>query len=147
MGMQAAKNIRARQRETAARVERLITQRDERAPIGSARRARIHTAIREVRHALRARNAAQAKARSAETAAGAALARIVAEGLCRRDAFEATGLPTSVGRRLIRSAEGSTPPVGSTSSTGQAPTSARVASAEDRETGTTTSGASTRGKL
>jgi hypothetical protein len=102
VGVEAAKAIRARQREAAARVARLITKRDQDGAIGSGRRARIQAAVRDGRRALRARDAAQAAVAAAETQAGAALARITAEGFSLHDAADAMGLSSSVGRRLVQ---------------------------------------------
>jgi hypothetical protein len=101
MGVEAGKAIRARQRETATRVDRLIAKRDEHGPIGSIRRERIKAATRDGRRALRARDAAQGAVHGAEVRVGAALARIAAQGLSCNEAFEVLGLSKSVGRRLL----------------------------------------------
>jgi hypothetical protein len=118
VGVEAAKAIRARQREAAARVARLIAKRDQDGAIGSGRRARIQAAVREGRRALRARDAAQAAVAAAETRAGAALARITAEGLSLHDAAAAMGLSNSVGRRLLKAGGESTRHPGGVASTG-----------------------------
>lgn len=104
MGVKAGSAIRARQREVAARVERLIAQADNRAPIGSARRVALQGAVRDGRRALRARARARCLVASAEADAGAALLRLVAEGLTQVEAFGALGLSTAVGRRLYADA-------------------------------------------
>jgi hypothetical protein len=104
MGVEAGKAIRARQRETATRVDRLIAKRDGHGPSGSIRRERIQAATRDGRRALRARDAAQGAVHAAEVRVGAALARIAAEGLSSNEAFEVLGLSKSVGRRLVQTA-------------------------------------------
>jgi hypothetical protein len=119
VGMEAARAIRARQREAAARVERLIAKRDQDGPVGSGRRARIQAAVRDGRRALRARDAAQAAVAAAEARAGAALARITAEGLSLHDAAAAMGLSKSVGRRLLKAGHPATGHPAGVSSTGR----------------------------
>ena len=145
MGVEAAKGVRARQREAAARVERLIIRRDARVPIGSARRARIRSGFREVRRVLRARDAAQAEVEHAEAAAGAALARILAEGLSHSDVCAVLALSAGVGRRLIRSAKVRTRSPGSASSTDAPRASAGAAPAGHGQIGTATRGATAKG--
>ncbi len=105
MGSEAARAIRARQRESAARVERLIRRRDERALIGSSRRQRIKAAAREGRLALRVLDKAGRSVADAEERVGRALERITAEGLPRSDAYAALDLTRAVGDRLIGLAE------------------------------------------
>lgn len=105
MGAKAGAAIRARQREVVARVERLVSQAEERSPIGSARRTAIKATARDGRRALRARDRARDLLSAAEADAGAALLRIVAEGLTLAESFEAVGLSTSVGRRLYARAQ------------------------------------------
>jgi hypothetical protein len=119
VGVEAARAIRARQREAAARVARLIAKRDQDDPVGGGRRARIQAAVRDGRRALRARDAAQAAVAAAETEVGAALARITAEGGSLHDAAVAMGLSNSVGRRLLKADQESTRHPGGVSSTGR----------------------------
>jgi hypothetical protein len=108
MGVEAAKGIRTRQRETAARVDRLIAHRDRRAPGGGARGQRIWAAVQVGRRALRARAAAQVACDAAEVRAGDALTRIVTEGVALSDACEALGVSRGVGRRLFAVVEATT---------------------------------------
>lgn len=105
MGTEAGKAIRARQRESAARVERLIRRRDERTLIGSARQQRIKAAAREGRLALRVLAKAEQSVGSAEERVGRALRQMVEEGLPRSDAYAALDLTRAVGDRLIGLAE------------------------------------------
>jgi hypothetical protein len=105
MGLEAAKVIRARQRAVAARVDRLIAERERHTPIDSARRERIKVAVRDGRRAMRTLTAAQGAVQDVEARVGAALARIAAEGLSLSQAYEALGLTRSVGRRLVQIVE------------------------------------------
>ena len=142
MGKEAARAVRARQRKTAARVERLIANRDAAGPVdpvGVGRRRRLTAAIREGRRALRARHAARAAIHDAEARAGAALRAITAEGLSLRAAVDAVGVSKSVGRRLSEAAHTTrrTNPTWSTAPTGQ---NADCASTAHRESGATAIG-------
>jgi hypothetical protein len=138
MGVESGKAIRARQRETATRVDRLIAKRDERAPIGRARRQRIALIVRQGRHALRSRDAAQAAVEAAERRVGVALVRMAADGLSLNDAFDVLGLSESVGRRLVRAAEPATRRTGTSSSTDPVRRRATRGAAGHGENGTTT---------
>jgi len=84
----------------AARVDRLIADRDERGPNASARRQRITAAVRDGRRALLTRRTSRAAVQDAEARVGAALVRITAEGLPLKAAIDAVGVSKTVGRRL-----------------------------------------------
>jgi len=101
MGSETSKALRARRRESAAQIERLIAQADERSPIGSARRARIKEAGRLARRRLRALTAAQSSVAAIEIEVGLALLKAVDEGLSRNEAFELAGLSRHLGRRYV----------------------------------------------
>ncbi|MGK2876719.1 MAG: hypothetical protein ACSLEW_13960 [Nocardioides sp.] len=105
MGVKESAAVRARQREVAARIERLIDQADQRAPIGSQRRARIRNLIREGRVALRRRDRAERDIEAATDEIGRTLTGLVDEGLKHFEAFEALGVSIGVGRRLLREAQ------------------------------------------
>ena len=105
MGVKESAAIRARQRAVAARVEQLIARADERAPIGSGRRAAMKAAVSEGRAALRKRDRALAEMEAATADVGSALNRIVEAGLKHYEAFEALGLSIGVGRRLMYEAQ------------------------------------------
>ena len=104
MGVKGSAAVRARQREVAARVERLITRADQQPPIEPGHRAEIRDGVRAGRAALRRRDRARARADTATRAIGVALSRIVAAGLSHAQAFEALGLTVGMGRRLLREA-------------------------------------------
>jgi len=101
MGSETSKALRARRREFAAQIERLIAQADERSPIGSARRGRIKEAGRLARRRLRALAAAQQSVAVIEIEVGLALLQAVDEGLSRNEAFELAGLSRHLGRRYV----------------------------------------------
>lgn len=105
MGVKETAAIRARQREVAARVERLIAQADQRAPIAFGRQAEIRGLVRAGRVALRKRERVLADLDASTTEVGAALNRIVEAGLKHSEAFEALGLSVGVGRRLLHEAK------------------------------------------
>jgi hypothetical protein len=108
MGVETSRAIRARQRATAARVDRLIARRDEQGSRGEARRRRISVALREACRALRARGTAQEAVGTAEGRAGVAMVLIASEGLSFSDVFCALGVSESVGRRLVEIGRSST---------------------------------------
>jgi hypothetical protein len=146
MGVEASKAIRAKQRERAARVERLIARHDQRGEVGRERRNRIGAMVREGRRALRARDVALGAVADSEIRVGAALARIAAEGLSLNHAYEALGLSRNVGRRLVQSAVPVTAQVRPCESTGRASRDASGTVAGQGETGVTTQvGATARG--
>jgi len=101
MGSETNKALRARRREFAAQIERLIARADERSPTGSARRARIKEAARLARRRLRALTAAQESVAAIEIEVGLALLKAVDEGLSRNEAFELAGLSRHLGRRYV----------------------------------------------
>ena len=147
MGSETTKALRVRRREADARVARLIAAADERSPIGSARLARIKTATREGRRAMRALESAERTVVDAEAQVGAALIRVTQTGLSRSEAFELLGLRRAIGRRLIELAA----PTRRTCSDFSTATPAERASSAtqaDGETGTSnTGGASNEGNL
>ena len=101
MGSETTKALLARRREAAARVDRLIAATEEHSPIGSVRRARIKSATREGRRALRALDSAERTLAEAESQVGNTLIRLTQDGLSRSEAYEALGLSRAIGRRLI----------------------------------------------
>ena len=117
MGVKGSAAIRARQREVAARVDRLIARGDKRARVGSPRRAEIRVAVRAGRVALRRRARVVADLADANAEVGAALHRIVAAGVKHAEAFEALGVSVGVGRRLLHQAKQPREPRTSMSST------------------------------
>jgi len=120
MGVKGSAAIRARQREVAARVDRLIARGDSRALVGSPRRAEIRVAVRAGQVALRRRARVVADLADANAEVGAALHRIVAAGVQHADAFEALGVSVGVGRRLLHQAKQPQGPGTTTSSTASA---------------------------
>lgn len=145
MGVKAGSAIRARQREVAARVERLIAQADDQAPIGSARRAAIRHAVRAGRRALRARDRARDLVESAEADVGSALLSAVAQGLTQAESFEALGLSTAVGRRLYADAEHAATRAATPSSTASGLGAVSSGPRSQGETDATASGGRTKG--
>src|SRR4051812_24691313 len=59
MGLETSKVLLARQRESADRIARLVSEAQERSPAGAARRHRITQSLRLARRRLRALAAAQ----------------------------------------------------------------------------------------
>jgi hypothetical protein len=110
MGIETTKALKARRRESAAQIERLIARVDERNPIGSARRARIKEIARLARRKVRALTAEQQSAAAIELEIGQALVRLVGQGTSRNEAFELVGLSRHMGRRYLNRAIGSPPP-------------------------------------
>lgn len=106
MGMETAKALRARRRESRAHIDRLIAKADERSPLGSVRRARVAESARIARRRLKALATAQEAAAAIEVEIGRALLRIVEQGLSRNEAFELAGLRRHLGRRYLAAAEG-----------------------------------------
>ena len=104
MGVKGSAALRARQREVADRVERLISHADQQAPAGPTQRANIKAGIRSGLAAMRRSERAHAAAAGASTDIGVALTQLVASGLTHAQAFEALGLTVGVGRRLLREA-------------------------------------------
>jgi hypothetical protein len=122
MGVTESSALRARQREVAARIDRLIdradragrTDRADRAEDAgradrqthypSNRRDELRAVIRAGSVALRRRTRAIAQVDAATRDAGRSLARLVELGLNNREAFGALGLSAAVGRRLLRMA-------------------------------------------
>lgn len=117
MGDNAGTAVRARQRASARHIEQLIAQRDKRAPEASGRTARIKTAVRDGRRALRRLSTVQGAVCQAEVRVGTCLARITAERVPVRDAIEALGLSRAAGRRLLQAAADSTAPQAAVTST------------------------------
>lgn len=108
MGVKAARMQRARTRALAAGISRQIRERDANDPVLIARDQRIKVARREARRALRARAAADRAGRAADTAAGAAIARLLDEGLSLSDATVLLDVSRSAAKRLARLATGAT---------------------------------------
>lgn len=102
MGSETTKALAARRREATARAVRMIAEAEERSPIGSARRARIKSTVRDGCRTLRALGAAERALAELQERAGAALVRLTDDGLSCAEAFESLGLSRAVGRRLIR---------------------------------------------
>ncbi|WP_148046156.1 hypothetical protein [Nocardioides marmoriginsengisoli] len=145
MGSETTKALRARQREASTRVTRLIAEADAGSPIGSARRTRINSAVREGRRAITALGSAERAVADAEARAGAALIRITEDGLSNNEAFESLGISRAVGRRLINlSVSTRRAPAGLSTSTSTDPTPG--ANRADGETGAP-SDATTKGNL
>ena len=101
MGIETTKALLARRREAEARVDRLIAAAEERSPIGASRLARIKSANREGRRALRAIDSAERALAEAETRVGNTLIRLTQEGLSRSEAYKSLGISRATGRRLI----------------------------------------------
>lgn len=142
MGVTESAAIRARQREVAARVERLIVHADERARTGCCRKEEIRSAVRAGRAALRTRERLLADLDSASTEVGAALNRLVEAGLKHFEAFEALGLSVGVGRRLLQEAKPPKGPGTATSSTASPPQPADLAAVAKPELSATCAGTS-----
>jgi hypothetical protein len=106
MGSETTKALLARRREAAAQVERLIAAAEERSHIGASRLARIKSATREGRRALRALDSAERTLAEAETQVGTTLLRLTQDGLSRSEAYKSLGISRAIGRRLIELAAG-----------------------------------------
>lgn len=104
MGAVATRSIRARRREVAARVDRLVVGQDLRDPEARARRQRVLLAQREARRGVRRIVRLEAQLSVAQVQVGTALVRLVAEGVSVDRAVAAVGLSRSVGRRYLRGA-------------------------------------------
>lgn len=123
MGAEATRAVRARRREVVARVDRPCSRRARAAtrrslspavcpvagrevdgPEVRARRRRVQLARREARRSLRAIGRLEAQVSVAELRVGAALVRLVAEGLSVDRAVAGVGLSRSVGRCYLRGA-------------------------------------------
>ena len=117
MGVKGSAAIRARQREVAARVDRLIARGDNRPQTRSGRQTEIRVAVRAGQVALRRRARVVADLDDANAELGAALHRIVATGVTHAEAFEALGVSVGVGRRLLHQAKQPREPRTSMSST------------------------------
>lgn len=142
MGSELTKVVSATQRESAARVERLIRKRDERAIIGSARQQRIRAAVRDGRVALRALATAERAVVAAEERVGKAIAQIVGEGLSRNDAYAALELSRPVGTRRLDLAEPAARRTPDDVSTGRDHSHAAGPDAADGQTGSRVVGGS-----
>ena len=117
MGIVATKAIRARRRSTIARIDRLIAEREATDPRQVARNQRLKAATRDARKALRAKAVAARAGESAEASAGAAVGRLMDEGLSVSDAAVLLDLSRSAVKRLARLATGTTGPGSAESST------------------------------
>jgi hypothetical protein len=101
MGIETTRALQARRRESAARIDRLIAQANDRSPIGSARQARIKEGARIARRRIKSLSAAQRAAAAIEIEIGQALLRITEQGLSRNEAFDLAGLSRHLGRRYV----------------------------------------------
>ena len=139
MGVVATKAIQARRRSTDVRIDRLVAERDASDAGRSARNQRIKAATRDARKALRAKAAANRARETAEVRAGAAVRRLIDEGLTISDAAALLDLSRSAARRLHRLPTGPTEPVAAESSTESVDERAQGdlgAHGEDRSTAT-----------
>lgn len=98
----AARAQQARTRARLARIERQVTARDAKRPALVARAGRIRGAKRDLKRALRARDAAQCAGHASEVAAGGAIRRLRNEGLVLSDVAALCGLSLKVVRRFLR---------------------------------------------
>ena len=105
MGVETARALQARRRETAARIERLIATAAQRDPTNAARQSRIGDARRQARSRLRALATAQRAVTAIEVEVGEVLMRMVDEDLSRNDAFKLAGLERHLGRKYAALAE------------------------------------------
>ena len=96
----AAQAQRARTRARMARIERQVAVRDSQRPAHVARARRIRGAKRDLRRALRARDAARRAVGAAEIEAGGALRRLCDEGLALGEVAALCGLSPNAVRRL-----------------------------------------------
>lgn len=133
MGVETAKALRARRRETAARIDRLIVRADERNPLGAARRARISEGARLVRRRLKSLAVAREEVTAIEVELGRALLGLVDQGLSRNEAFELANVPRHLGRRYVDLALCAQREVATGSSTDSAPRAGRSRSSTDRD--------------
>lgn len=146
--MKAARAQRARTRNLVTGIERRVSAHDAQRPDRVARDRRIRSAKRDGRRALRARASAQRAVRAAEAAAGAAVRRLLDEGLSLADAAVLLDLSRSTTRRLARISTGTTGPDPAGSST--EPRDDRAAGdvgAHGDNSSTATSGATKEGDL
>lgn len=111
MGSETTKALVARRRAASARADRLVAEARERDPIGSARRARISSTVREGRRALKALGAAERALVDLQARVGAALIRLTEDGLSRNEAYQSLNVSRAVGRRLIRLSASTRPAV------------------------------------
>ena len=98
----------ARTRDLVTGIDRQVAAYDAHRPERIARDQRIKTSKRDVRKALRTRDRFEQARRSAEVAAGAALRRLLDEGLSVSDAAVLLDLSRSAAKRLARIAAGAT---------------------------------------
>jgi hypothetical protein len=101
MGSETTRALTARRREASTRVDRLIVDAEARSPVGSVRRARISSTVRDGRRALKALSAAQRALADAEERAAAALILLTGDGLSCSEAYQSLGISRAVGRRLL----------------------------------------------
>lgn len=110
MGIETAKALTARRRESVAQIDRLIAQADEHGPIASARRTRIQETARLARRRIHALSAAQETVAAIELDIGRALLRLLGQGMSRNAAYELVGLRRHLGRRYLDLATSPAPP-------------------------------------
>ena len=146
--VKAARAQRARTRDLVVGIERRVSAHGAQRPDRVARDRRIRSAKRDARRALRARASAEQAARAAEVAAGAAVRRLLDEGLSQADTAVLLDLSRSTTKRLARISTGTTSPGTAVSSTG--PRDDRAADevgAHGDNSSTATSGATEEGDL
>lgn len=98
MGVVANRQLTARRREYSRRNERLVREAERRRPDVAERKARIRTATRAGRAAVKSRHEAQGRLTEA-------LRRLIRDGLSIREAAERVGVAYHEARQLIRAAE------------------------------------------
>lgn len=146
--VKAARAQRARTRDLVVGIERRVSAHDAQRPDRVARDRRIRSAKREARRALRARASAEQATRVAEVAAGAAVRRLLDEGLSLADTAVLLDLSRSTTKRLGRLSIGTTGPGTSGSSTEPRDNSAvGDAGVHGDDSSTATSGATKEGNL
>lgn len=146
--VKAARVQRARTRDLVTGIDRQVAAYDAHRPERIARDERIKTAKRAARRALRARAVADRARQTADARAGAALRRVMDEGLSMSEAAVLLDLSRSAAKRLVRLGTGTTDPWERSSST--EPTDDRALGdlgAHGEHSGTATSGATNEGNL
>lgn len=98
MGVVANKRLAAQRRKISRHIELNLRQAERRSPEAAERRARIRSATRAGKGAVKSRE--QAERRLVD-----ALRRLVAEGLSMRESAERVGVTYPEARSLIRAAE------------------------------------------
>jgi hypothetical protein len=102
MGTSAARDQRARTRGRVAQIDRAIAERWATDPDRVRQDRRIKAAVADARKSLRARSAAQRADEAAQARAGAAVRRLLDEGLSLSDVAVLLNLPRNGVKRLMR---------------------------------------------